>query len=384
MDLLIFLLITLVSGVLPAQGATGPLVPVDKSCFNVTIPVTVTSTNFIYGLPKFSDNLDITALTIELNTRGVFASLNPFAGTQNETATYHVSGTFCGPSSNKASTLLLATHGASLDRYYWDFQYEPSCYSFVDFAVSKGYSVFYYDRVGAGESSLLSGYVAQIPINVGVLEQLTNYIRSGSLSLAGNKYKPNKIVLLGHSVGSIISNALLVTNPTIADGAVLTGWSPNSGLLAAIPCIFAGIQAKIAKTVNPARWGAYDNGWFTVIDIYAYIELFYKIGSFDFTAVQFALNTSWPIGIMEFLTIYVQGFVSQSTIPVLFQVGSNDAIICQGNCSGVFTNVVGLLFPKSASLEAYIQPNTGHILTTALNATGGFQVITDYLHKNGF
>lgn len=74
-------------------------------------------------------------------------------------------------------------------------------------------------------------------------------------------------------LGSIISNALLVTNPTIADGAVLTGWSPNSGLLAAIPCIFAGIQAKIANTVNPARWGAYDNGWFTVIDIYAYIEL---------------------------------------------------------------------------------------------------------------
>lgn len=87
MNLLLFLLVTFVSGVLPAQGAIGLLVPVDKSCFNVTIPVTVTSTNFIYGLQKFSDNLDITALTIELNTRGVFASLNPFAGTQNETAT---------------------------------------------------------------------------------------------------------------------------------------------------------------------------------------------------------------------------------------------------------------------------------------------------------
>jgi hypothetical protein len=167
-------------------------------------------------------------------------------------------------------------------------------------------------------SRRLSGYVAQIPIQVGVLEQLTNYLRSGSLSLAGNKYTPNKIVLIGHSVGtyiwrlivfhslgrfksffpflclhislsllgvllyipdtdstigSIISNALLATNPTIADGAVLTGWSPDSGLLAAIPCIFAGIQAKIANTVKPTRLGAYDNGWFTFVDIYAYIEL---------------------------------------------------------------------------------------------------------------
>jgi len=87
MKLLLFLLVTLVSGVWPAQGAIGPLVPVHKSCFNVTIPVTVTSTNLVYGLQKFSDNLDITALTTELNTRGVFATLNPFAGTQNETAT---------------------------------------------------------------------------------------------------------------------------------------------------------------------------------------------------------------------------------------------------------------------------------------------------------
>jgi len=41
--------------------------------------------------------------------------------------------------------------------------------------------------------------------------------------------------------------------------------------------------------------------------------------------------------------------------------------MCQGDCNGVFTNVVGSLFPKSASLEAYIQPSTGHILTTAVS-----------------
>jgi hypothetical protein len=66
MDLLLFLLIALFSGF--CRGATGPLREVDKSCFNVTIPVTVTSTNLIFGLSKFSDNLDITALNIEFNT----------------------------------------------------------------------------------------------------------------------------------------------------------------------------------------------------------------------------------------------------------------------------------------------------------------------------
>ncbi|KAH8773346.1 Alpha/Beta hydrolase protein [Hyaloscypha sp. PMI_1271] len=382
MDLLLSLFVILFSGFLPAHGAE--LRDVDKFCFNITIPVNVTSNNFIFGLPQFSNNLDVTALNIEFNTRGVAATLNPFAGTHNETAAYQVAGTYCRPSHNKPSTLLLATHGATLDRYYWHFPYQSSKYSFVDFAVSKGYSVLFYDRVGAGESTMLNGYVSQIPIHVAVLEQLIQYVRSGSLSSYARGVTPKKIVLVGHSLGSMISNALLASaNPTIADGAVLTGWSPNSGLLAGAPGIFAATQLKIANTANPSRWGAYDNGWLTAIDIYSCIQLFYKIGSFDFATAQLALASSWPISIMEFFTLFAMNFVSQSTIPVLFFTGSNDMMICQGDCNGVYANAVAPLFPKSVGFEAYIQPNTGHVLTTAYNATGGYKVITDYLKKNG-
>jgi hypothetical protein len=82
-------------------------------------------------------------------------------------------------------------------------------------------------------------------------------------------------IKLTQDPGSIISNALLASaNPTIVDGAVLTGWSLNSGLLAGAPGIFAATQLKIANTVNPSRWGAYDNGWVTVIDIYSCIQLY--------------------------------------------------------------------------------------------------------------
>ena len=85
--------------------------------------------------------------------------------------------------------------------------------------------------------------------------------------------------------GSIISNALLAINPTIADGAVLTGWSLNSGLLQGAPNILATIQTKIANTVNPARWGSYNNGWVTFIDIYSYIQLYVYYRN---TSAQFA------------------------------------------------------------------------------------------------
>jgi hypothetical protein len=36
---------------------------------------------------------------------------------------------------------------------YWDSEVDPANYSFVDFAISQGYSVFFYDRLGTGESS---------------------------------------------------------------------------------------------------------------------------------------------------------------------------------------------------------------------------------------
>jgi hypothetical protein len=39
-----------------------------------------------------------------------------------------------------------------LDRY-WDIQMNAEEYSFVDYAISRGYSVFFYDRLGTGLSS---------------------------------------------------------------------------------------------------------------------------------------------------------------------------------------------------------------------------------------
>ena len=39
-----------------------------------------------------------------------------------------------------------------LDRY-WDVRQNAADYSFVDYAISRGYSVFFYDRLGTGKST---------------------------------------------------------------------------------------------------------------------------------------------------------------------------------------------------------------------------------------
>jgi hypothetical protein len=35
---------------------------------------------------------------------------------------------------------------------YWASSYKPENYSFVDYTLDKGYSVFFYDRLGTGQS----------------------------------------------------------------------------------------------------------------------------------------------------------------------------------------------------------------------------------------
>ena len=36
---------------------------------------------------------------------------------------------------------------------YWNSRYEPERYNFVQYAVKRGYSVFFYDRLGVGKST---------------------------------------------------------------------------------------------------------------------------------------------------------------------------------------------------------------------------------------
>jgi hypothetical protein len=36
---------------------------------------------------------------------------------------------------------------------YWDIRMDATQYSFVDYAISRGYSVFFYDRLGTGLST---------------------------------------------------------------------------------------------------------------------------------------------------------------------------------------------------------------------------------------
>jgi pimeloyl-ACP methyl ester carboxylesterase len=87
---------------------------------------------------------------------------------------------------------------------------------------------------------------------------------------------PKKVVLVGHSFGSILSNAVLATNPGLVDGAILTGIGydiPDTSVS------FEAWQPRLASLQSPARWRQLDGGYITWVDIYANINT-YVVNSF--------------------------------------------------------------------------------------------------------
>jgi len=347
-----------------------------KICKDYTIPLTVTSGNYQWGLPDLTTNYDATTFTTNLARWDANVTLNPISGYGNATTDYKISGTFCSPVKGGSGTVLLASHGFGFDRSYWDPDFQPSNYSFVDFAVARGYSVFFYDRLGVSKSSVASGYVSQVSIQVAALEQLVTLIRGGEFSAPAKK-----VVLVGHSFGSVVSNSLLGSNPDLVDGAVLTGIGyavPDTSVTV------EGWQPRLARLQSPGRWRQLDGGYITWVDIFANINTFFKFPFYDAKTVEYADENKQPFALMEVITLSIADLHAPKFVdPVLVISGEYDMIFCNGYCPGILEPGARAAFPASDNLVVYAQPGSGHAINFSLNATGAFEVIANFLESSG-
>ncbi|KIW76265.1 hypothetical protein Z517_11011 [Fonsecaea pedrosoi CBS 271.37] len=344
-----------------------------KTCQEYNIPLNLTTLNLKWALDPLETNEDAAAYSIQGQRRDAMTVFQPVTPpTAPETAVYTVAGTFCQPASGGNGTVLLATHGGGYDRYYWDPSIQPENYSFVEYAVARGYSIFYYDRVGLGESQSVSGYVAQTSIHTAVVKELVKVIRSGKFG-----HPPSKVALVGHSLGSAYSNGVLNSDPDLVDAAVLTGFAYN-----VVPP--SGGTTLLAKLEDPFRFGGLDGGWTTWADVYSNIQSFFKPPFYDRKVVQWTEDNKQPTGLLEGISIGAANFSSPGfTGPVLILSGEYDLIACGGYCPGFLETGPSQVFPAAKPLVTYIQPKSGHAVNFALNATGSFDVITKFLKQNG-
>ncbi|KAH7356793.1 Alpha/Beta hydrolase protein [Rhexocercosporidium sp. MPI-PUGE-AT-0058] len=348
-----------------------------RTCQEYTIPVNVTSQVFIASYPRFKDNFDVVQFFTTLGSR---SSLVPFSGAKNVTAAYSIGATICSPckSTRKEKTLLLASHGLGYDRRYWDSGVEAANYSFVDFAISRGYSVFSYDRLGTGKSSKVSGYdVPQSTTQLAILQQLTSLVRNGNYTSAFGR--PSKLVHIGHSYGSQLSNGLIATTPGLSDGVILTGLSygETSG------SFLKEWGFRIAELQAPGKWPGRDNNYVTGVDIYGNTATFFHGDSYSKKIARYNEDLKQPVASIELLTFRaLPQKAPMFSKPLMVIAGEFDAAFCDGNCTGILAPLDSY-FPNATDFQAVVHPAVGHGINFSYNATGAYTVMLDYLKKHG-
>ncbi|KAN0095337.1 alpha/beta-hydrolase [Hyaloscypha variabilis] len=351
-----------------------------RVCQEFTVPVTVTSQVFITEYPAFQDSYDVVGFVNNIAGRDSNTTFAPLGGRKNVTASYTIGATICNPkgSGGKNKTLLLATPGLGYDRRYWDSEVDPANYSFVDFAISQGYSVFFYDRLGTGESSKVSGYNdPQAQIQLAILQQLTSLLRAGKYT--GVLGVPGKLVHVGHSFGSFLSNALVATTPELSDAAILTGIAYGSASMT----FMEAWGLRIATQIAPGRWNNRDNGYLTWVDAFGNAAVFFYPGSYDTEVLWYTEDAKQPLAAIELLTpsalrLRAVGFTS----PVMIISGEFDFAVCDGDCRGLLASAKEEIFPNATDFQAVVHPGVGHAINFSYNATGAYGIMLEYLKRH--
>ena len=227
----------------------------------------------------------------------------------------------------------------------------------------------------------ISGFDAQLSIEIAALSALTTSIREGHYTHTLGL--PTSVVLLGHSFGSYVSSALTTLDPSIADAIVLTGYSLAG---ADTRVILEGFSPRIANLQDPDKFGALDVGYLTTADVFANINSFFKAPFYEPDVADYVEKNKQPFAITEILSLRLTpAKIEQSnfTGPALVMSGEFDFIVCGGFCPGVMENSTKQMYSNSKDFEAYVQPGTGHALTFSKNATGSYDVISGFLERNG-
>ena len=385
----------------------------DRPCVNFMLPVPATAQNAEYDVVHVNDNINATAYAVDLDTWS-FNATSRLLRNITVSDMFDISVQLCvPPHGTKKQNLFIATHGGLFDKRYWDPAINPSEYSFVDAALARGYSILTYDRLGTGSSDKPDAYtIVQAPIQLEILRGITNMARSGELlkHTAGNADSANttvsavstntfkgshvsfgKVIHVGHSFGSVLTNAFLAMYGNLSDAAVLTGYILNEHFTEMQKAAFG---LEYAPQNNMTLFGDRSSGYMICGTLGGFQTVFFStqadattgIGGFDKEVLDYAFSIRQTITTSEFLPPVLNlGAAPLFEGPLQFMLAEFDFPICRGDCNIPFDPATfEKLYPKAKDIDIYTQKGNGHALTMHRKANLGYKATLDWLDRNGF
>jgi pimeloyl-ACP methyl ester carboxylesterase len=352
-------------------------------CVQGNIQVSASSSNVNLDYQGPPSQLALTELVVE-NLQVASPLAASVIGAKSQiSGKYKINSQVCwlaGGSIN-ASSVQFLTHGVGFDKTYWDFY--SSQYSYIDFMAQKGYTTFSYDRLGIGSSAHPDHIqVVQSQMEVEIAHSLIKGLRSGAFSSTTFQ----KVIAVGHSLGSILTTGLASQYPADIDAAILTGFSVD---FAGFPVFFAGLDLVIANQQNPLRFGTLANGYIVSQSKASNQFAFFRYPNFDPAVLDAVERAKQTLSIGEFFTnALVIAPATSFAGPIDVVLGENDLPFCQSNClngGSRAAEVKGALFPAaSAASDIYTLKGAGHGLNLHYGAQDAYTHVAGFLARNGF
>lgn len=225
---------------------------------HLNVPVVAATTNVLYKGP--ANNYELTEFITNFLRRGSDTFATSVGGSSTVSDSFSIFSRLCVPADPEKTKTLTSvqflTHGGTTDYAYWDF---APTYSYVDAAAEKGYATFSYDRLGTGKSEHPDPrQIVQAPLQVELAHSLVKILKGGKMGSLGFQ----KVVGVGHSLGSALTMSLSAKYPADFDALVLTGHSHFSE---GAGTGFAAAAQQIANTVpDRPEFKKLPNGYFTL------------------------------------------------------------------------------------------------------------------------
>ena len=277
--------------------------------------------------------------------------------------------------------LQTVVHGLTYNHRYWDSKrINGQSYSYARFMARKGFVVLALDLLGSGKSDVPDGNQLNIVESSASIAQVLVSLRSGENSLR-RSFK--KIILVGHSLGSILSVATLGTFPHAADALVVTGWAwtPHEALPETL-------IKTIIESSNP----------YVQLSAQSRENLFYFLPKADPAVIQFDnanLTGQTPRGIFtqglpllaamargnaddkEFIKIFSGS--SQVQVPVLIQLGEWDVI-----APAKLADQEADFYPNASKVKVQTLSNIGHAFNLHVNNRKSWKRVKRWLSRQGY
>lgn len=223
----------------------------------------------------------------------------------------------------------------------------------------------------------------QGPTEVGILESVADAVKNSN-RIGGRKW--SKTVLVGHSYGSVQSNALSQKRGDLIDGLVLTGFSAYT---MGLPFYLVSTVYTMAKMVFPQRLGNLPDSYLVTATSFSGQQNFAYPYYVTAAANKLQRNTEQAVTQGGLFTIGgLAGPAADFNKPVLVVLPDKDFIFSLSagiqNGMNLAEQAVKMLYPASSAGKGIVIANAGHGLNFHSTAKGAYTQQIDFLDSNGF